>query len=110
MISASQYMSSIAYGASSRISCSKTSARNTLFAPQMTLTTRSAFCPRFTVTWYDQYMNARMATNGFHRRWWSQTESIRPDAAAMPVSRSIASTTFSTYCGSSVVSSSRTAI
>jgi hypothetical protein len=67
-ISASQYMSSIAFGASFEMSCSKTRARNTLFAPPRTFTTRSAFWPRLIVAWYDQYVKARIAMNGFQRR------------------------------------------
>ena len=82
-ISASQYMSSIAYGASCAMSASKMRALKTVLAPQITLTTRNAFCPRLIVAWYDQYMNARIAINGFQRRRCSQIESIRPDAAAV---------------------------
>ena len=61
-------MSSIAYGASSSISLPKTSARNTVFAPQITLTTLKAFWPRLIVVWYDQYINARIAIRMFQRR------------------------------------------
>ena len=55
----------------------------------MTLTTRSAFWPRLMVAWYDQYMNARIAMNGFQRCASFQTDSIRPEATAMPGSPSI---------------------